>query len=302
MSRSTSKPRRHSHHQHAEKVEGAWLAKALGLVIAAALVCTYLTLCILFYRSQWQLVLHPSRAANPQAAQQPLIHFAPGPSAQPQLTGQWLPAAPDSHDHGLTILFLPGGDGDRTATFATQTALHNLGLNLFVFDYRGYGQSANVHPTQQRMIEDTESAWSYLTGVRNVPGSTIIPYGVGVGASLATRLALTHSEIPAVILDSPYTDLDEVIRRDSRLRLLPTGLLFHETFPLAEPLSRLSRPKLLIAVGKNAEPSVFYRAADPKITVMLPADSGALFNQAVLRFLDQYLPVSSPAPSLTNPG
>jgi pimeloyl-ACP methyl ester carboxylesterase len=240
---------------------------------------------------------------------QEILHFAPGPSAQPQLAGQWLPAGPDARYRNLTILFLPSGDGDRTTSVATQTALHNLGLNLFVFDYRGYGQSVNMHPSQERMLEDSESAWSYLTGFRNVSGATIIPYGIGVGTSLATHLALAHTEIPAVILDSPHADLSSVLWKDSSLRLLPTSLLFHETFPLADPLSQLQRPKLLIAAEKDPNPASFSRAADPKISVTLPTDSGPLFDRSVTRFLDQYLAqyltqslaVPSPAPSATKP-
>jgi len=296
MSRSTSKGNQRQ--QRTENVEGAWLLKAFAAVVAAAIVCTYLTLCFLFYRGQWQVVLHPNRTSATGPAPEGLIHFAPGDTGQPQLTGTWHAAPAGSRYGGLTILFLHGGDAKATddAT-ATQTALQQMGLNVFAFDYRGYGWSENIHPSEQRMVEDCEAAWSYLTGTRGVRSTTIVPYGVGVGASLAAGLAAAHPEIPAVILDSPYTDLTEVIRRDSRFRLLPFGFLFHEDFPLGEPLSRLQRPKLLFV--RSTEPAAFRGAADPKMTVSLKNDSVPAFDQSVTRFLDQYVPVSSPAPSDT---
>jgi pimeloyl-ACP methyl ester carboxylesterase len=186
----------------------------------------------------------------------------------------------------------------RSSFSSTQAALQNLGLNVFVFDYRGYGRSVNVRPSEQSMTADSEAAWSYLTKTRGVSGSTVVPYGVGVGASLAAHLAREHPEIPGVILDTPYTDLREVVRQNPRFRLLPVGILFHEEFSLTGPLSTLERPKLLIEAGGGAEPVAFRTAADPKIMVSLATSSGTVFDEAVTRFLDQYV-VSSPAPSGT---
>ena len=40
-----------------------WLIKAIAFTILVALFCGYLTLCLLFYQGQWQLVLHPTRTS-----------------------------------------------------------------------------------------------------------------------------------------------------------------------------------------------------------------------------------------------
>ena len=42
-------------------VEAGWMLKALALVVFAAFLCAYATICVLFSHTQWQLVLHPSR-------------------------------------------------------------------------------------------------------------------------------------------------------------------------------------------------------------------------------------------------
>jgi len=278
-----------------EIVAGSWLLKAFAVVGIAALICTYATLCALFYRGQWQIVLHPVRTTGP--APNNLIHFSSEATGQPQLVGEWLPAMASNRYSELTVLFLPGGDGTSASFSATQTALRQIGLNVFAFDYRGYGRSANIHPSQQRMTQDSEAAWIYLTSTRKIPASTILPYGVGVGASLAAHLASIHSQVPAVVIDAPYADLGEMIRRDSRFRFLPVSLLFHEDFPLRAALASMQRPKLLITHDQAQEPESFRSAAAPKVTVTLPAVPDAAFAQAILPFLDQVVPVSSPTPS-----
>jgi alpha-beta hydrolase superfamily lysophospholipase len=272
-----------------EIVSGRWLAKGFGIVALAALICSYLSLCLLYYLGQWQIVLHPDPAAAKQTAPPGLIHFGTDETGRPQLTGEWLPAGEDSHYGQLTILLLPAGDGSRKNAEATVHALHDIGLNVFSFDYRGYGLSATVHPSQQRMTDDANSAWRYLTGSRGVPATKIIPYGIGTGASLAAALAAAHHEIQAVILDRPHVDLRDFAAADRRSGLLPTGMLFHEHFPLAAPLTSLATPKLLISKQGKTYPA-FASAGSPRMSVELSESSGPLFAYAVRRFIDQYLP------------
>ncbi len=285
-----------------EVVSPVWLIKAIALTALAALFCVYLTFCLLFYQGQWQLVLHPTRtAASPDSiAGSPYegIRFGPDESATPQLSGWWIPADPGGRYAQITILFLPDGNGSLVDSIPTLASLHNLGLNVFAFDYRGYGQSTPIRPSQQSMIRDTDSAWQYLITSRNIPASHIIPYGTGTGASLATNLAASHDAIPALILDTPRADLLDVAIRDSRATLLPVRLLFHERFPLAGPLSTLSTPKLLLS--RTTEPDQSFRLArDPKLTVELTSPSAVLYNHSLTRFLDQYVAQSStPIPAL----
>jgi pimeloyl-ACP methyl ester carboxylesterase len=302
MPRPTSKPARPTSRQPTappDVVSPIWLVKAIVLTIVAALLCGYLTLCLLFYQGQWQLVLHPSRtSASPVSIAgipYELIRFGPDESANPQLAGWWIPATPGSRYASITILFLPDGNGSLVNCIPTLASLHNLGLNVFAFDYRGYGQSAPARPSQQSMTQDTDSAWQYLTATRAISPQRIVPYGTGVGTSLATRLAANHNTSPAVILDTPRADLLSIAMRDPRARLLPVRLLFDERFPLAEPLSTLRTPKLLLSRSTSPD-QTFLHAADPKFTVELASPSEALYNQSLTRFLDQSAPVPSTAP------
>jgi pimeloyl-ACP methyl ester carboxylesterase len=294
MPRPTSKPASPNSPQPAppDVVDPIWLIKAIALTIVAALLCGYLTLCLLFYQGQWQLVLHPTRTSGSPASiagiPYELIRFGPDETATPQLTGWWIPAAPGSRYAPITILFLPDGNGSLVNSISILASLHNLGLNIFAFDYRGYGQSAPARPSQQSITQDADSAWQYLTATRAISAQRIVPYGTGVGTSIATHLAASHNTISALILDTPRADLLDVAVRDPRAKLLPVRLLFHERFPLAEPLSTLRTPKLLLS-RTTAPDQTFLHASDPGFTVELASPSEALYNQSLTRFLDQYV-------------
>jgi pimeloyl-ACP methyl ester carboxylesterase len=282
-----------------EVVSPLWLVKGVILTIVAALVCGYLTLCLLFYQGQWQLVLHPGRGSSNTASiagpPYDLIRFDADESGKPQLVGWWIPSDPGARYSRITVLLLNDGDSDLTRSIPTLASLHTLGVNVFAFDYRGYGQSAPVRPNQQNMTQDAAAALQYLATLRHIPEQEIVPYGIGTGASLATSLTLTHSQIPALILDEPRADLLSVALQDRRGTFIPVRLLFHERFPLRDTLSTLQTPKLLIS--RHPVPDAAYRnAADPKTTLELPSSSQDLYAQSVTRFLDQYLPAKALTP------
>ena len=281
-----------------EVVDPIWLLKGIGLTLLAALVCGYLAFCLLFYQGQWQLVLHPTRTSSspPSIAgiTYEVVHFAPDESAVPQLTGWWIPAAPAARYVQTTVLFLPGADGSLVDAVPTLAALHAIGINIFAFDYRGYGQSADTRPNQLNMMHDADSAWQYLNVSRAIPAQQIVLYGVDVGASLATHLALTHASIPALILDSPNGDLLAAVQRDPRSHLVPLKLLFRERFPLAKPLAGLKTRKLLL-LRSYAGKKTYKNTSNPAIEVEIDPAS-ANYRPIVAAFLNQYLNHSAAQP------
>jgi pimeloyl-ACP methyl ester carboxylesterase len=288
-----------ANHGAPEVVDPVWLVKAIGLTIVAALICGYLTLCLLFYQGQWQLVLHPSRStpapASIAGAPFETVRFGVDESALPQLTGWWIPAPAGGRYAQTTILYLPAGDGSLADSVGTLATLHSLGVNVFAFDYRGYGQSAATRPNQARMTEDTASAWQYLTVSRAISGDRIVPFGDGVGAALAAGLAGRHAEVPAVVLEAPRPDLLSVVRTDPRTTHLPVGLLFHDRFEIDGQLAALHTPKLLLLADGTVTASQLKRTAQeastPKTIVHLENldPASPLLRDGLTRFFDTYL-------------
>ena len=231
-----------------ELVELGWILKALAAVFAVAFLCAYLTICILFARSQWQLVLHPSHsvADTPASLHLPFteVHFGVDNTGQPQLDAWWIPASSPTTTH--TALILHAADGSIANALHDAHPLHDAHLNVLLFDYRGYGHSLGQHPTQASMQSDAETALTYLTTTRSIPTTSIVVYATGLGASLGVHLCAQHPTLPALILQSPDGDLTARVRQDPRAKLVPFTLLFDQPFPLAAPLRTLPTPKLVL--------------------------------------------------------
>ena len=283
--------------QQYDPIDPIWLLKAVAVVILAALVCGYLTLCLLFYQGQWQFVLHPTGtpAALTTLATLPAqpIRFDAAASGTPRLSGALLPAPPDARYAAYTILYLRDGSASLSQSAVDTrnlTVLHSLGLNVFAFDYRGFGQSDPVHPTQSRMTEDTNAALAYLRDVRSITENHIVLFGVGTGASLAATLAASHPTIPAAIFTpNPKSPLAEVLT-DPRVRFLPVRTLFHETFSL-DALATLPTPKLILLPTAHSTPrDLLPPIATPKFTLDYKEGDSATLSTAISRFLDQDLP------------
>jgi pimeloyl-ACP methyl ester carboxylesterase len=279
-----------------EVVDPRWLLKALGLTIASAALLSYLSLCLLIYQGSWQFFLHPSPKidATPSVAYQPL-RFDAATTGTPRLSGWWIPAGSPTQ---RTILFLHDGSGSLSSAVPTLDLLHNAGVNIFAFDYRGFGQSDGPHPNEARMAEDAAAALVYLVDTRHIPKQQIVAYGEGLGAPLAAHLANSQT-LPAMILANP--DPDAFLRAVSGKKsvLLPMKLLVRERFDLQTGLLDQKTAKLLLANDKDerigAIQAVYRAAAGARMTVTFGSNSNVPYVQAITRFLDEYVP-AGPSP------
>lgn len=261
-------------------VSGAWLVRALLAVIGCAALLAYLTLCLLFYQGQWQVVFHPSRTITETPVSAGLkyddIRFDYTGTGVSQLEGWWIPAAAGSPHADLTFLFLHDGRGSLSDTVEQLKTLHSLGVNLFAFDYRGFGNSADVHPSEQRVYEDADAAWSYLTDIRHLDPKSVVLYGTGLGATIAAETAVRHRESMALILENPAPPALSLIEADSRTHLLPIKWLFRDRFEIGPNLDRLGEElrdpvRELVGSGKPSPSPVIIRqqAAPQKGTRLL---------------------------------
>ncbi len=223
-----------------------WLFGGLGAVLLLAALCVYATFCLLFWQGQWQLVFQPSRTitATPASAGLPYdeISFDATETGTLQLNGWWIPAEHATH----TVLLLHDGSGSLSDTVPQLQILHALGLNVFAIDYRGFGKSVNLHPSEASTYADADAAWRYLTETRHLAPSSIVLYGTGLGAAIAAETARRHPETPALILENPRPPVLETLQFDSRTRLLPIRLLFHDRFDVTRTLANLPTPRLVL--------------------------------------------------------
>ena len=106
------------------------------------------------------------------------------------------------------ILFCHGNAGNISHRLESIQVFHRLGLDVFIFDYRGYGQSQG-RPTEHGTYEDVKAAWQYLTQERNLPPKKIILFGRSIGGAIASNLARDHMP-GAVILESTFTSMPDL--------------------------------------------------------------------------------------------
>jgi fermentation-respiration switch protein FrsA (DUF1100 family) len=111
----------------------------------------------------------------------------------------------------LTILFCHGNGGNMTHCLDSIDIFHDLGLNCFIFDYRGYGHSQGK-PCEEGTYLDAEAAYKWLTEEKKISPDNIIAFGRSLGGSIAAHLA-TKSRVGAVVIESTFTSYVDVGRK-----------------------------------------------------------------------------------------
>ncbi len=274
-----------------ELISGKWLLSALGIVLGAAVICAYATLCLLFYQGSWQLIFHPSRTISitPTVPFQE-IQFDYTETGKPQLTGWWIPAPANAQYANNTILFLHDGRGSLSDTVTQLQDLHTLGINIFAFDYRGFGKSADVHPSEASMNQDADAALDYLTGTRHLPARSILLYGTGLGAPLAASTTASHPETAALILENISPNALTLFAADARTKILPVRLLTSDRFDATETLKTLPTSKLFLDRGNGPQTEkALSIASTPKQLFQIESKGGTKYLQTLHLFLDQVI-------------
>ncbi len=278
-------------------VSAKWLLRAIAFAIAGALFCAWGTLCFLFWQGSWQLLYHPASAVThtPATANLPFdsVGFATNAAGEPQLRGWWIPAPAQAH---FTAIYLHGADGNLDDTVNALAQLHNAGLNILAFDYRGYGQSHFAHPSEARWREDANAAISYLTATRHVPAGTIILVGNGLGANLAIEVAAAHPDLAGAVLEQPLPSPTLAIFNDARAQLVPARWLVSDRWQTSAAAGNILIPSLWFywtaertADSEQDKPEAYDKVPARKMLVWLtnaPSEHEQ-FQSALAAWLDQ---------------
>lgn len=106
------------------------------------------------------------------------------------------------------IVYCHGNAGTISHRRKALTGLVRLGLDVLIFDYRGYGQSTGS-PTEAGTYLDAMAAWRYVTETRDRPASRVVIWGRSLGGAVALGLA-AQVDPGAVVLESTFTSLPEL--------------------------------------------------------------------------------------------
>lgn len=191
-------------------------------------------------------------------------------------------AMPSGDSTGFWLLICHGNAGNisevgRPLHYA---GLRALGLNLFAFDYRGYGESEGA-PTEQGLYRDAEAAYLYLRDTLGVPPERIVVFGHSLGSAVAVELV---GRVPAagLVLDGALTSVVE--RAQEMFPYAPVRWIAASRYPSIERVGALSLPKLFLhARADEVIPfahgrRLFEAAAPPKMFVPLQGGHGDAFE------------------------
>jgi len=171
-----------------------------------------------------------------------------------------------------TVLMLHGNGGNIGHRVSWLKVLHDLGVNVFIIDYRGYGKSEG-DPYEEGLYRDARAAYDWWATERKPGGEKLILFGESLGGAVAVHLAARVSP-SGLVLQSTFTSA-----RDMAKTMFPIGLLqplINVHFNSAEAITRVTCPKLFIhgerdeivpfRLGKD----LFKLASDPKSFYAVP--------------------------------
>lgn len=155
--------------------------------------------------------------------------------------GAWL-VPPREPARGVTVLVANGNGGDRAGRATLAVALAERGMQVLLFDYRGYGGNPGS-PSAEGLARDVRAARAYLVEEAGVPADRLLYFGESLGTAVVTELAAEHA--PAgLLLRSPFTDLASV--GSVHYPFLPVGSMLRDRFPLADHLARVEAPVTVV--------------------------------------------------------
>ena len=134
-----------------------------------------------------------------------------------RLHGWFIPGRTD-----VTILWFHGNASNLSHPGRVEfikLMVDRLGVGFFIFDYRGYGQSAGK-PSEEGLYQDARDALAYLRSRDDVNPERIVYYGRSLGGAVASHLA-TEDAPYRLILESSFTSTPDMAR--VQFPFLPLG-------------------------------------------------------------------------------
>jgi len=206
------------------------------------------------------------------------------------------------------VMYFSGNAGNRAWRIEEFEVFAQLDCDVFVFDYRGYGDNPGS-PSEQRLAADATAAWRYATQTRRIEPRRLILCGESLGGGVAVRLAAEQCAAGTppggLVLRATFSSLTDVAAY--HYPWLPVRWLLVDPYPSVEWIPQVTCPILHlhgrrdsiipIELGRKLFDAAPPRSADGqcKLFVELPsADHNDIlavaepeFQAAVAEFLNR---------------
>ena len=151
----------------------------------------------------------PSRApeGNPDTLHRPFVEAWFKTKDSVGLHGWFFPADAGSPRGHLIFLVLHGNAGNISHRLNFYRAWLELGINVFAFDYRGFGRSEG-RPSEEGTYLDAQAAAAWVRERGFAPEHTIV-LGKSLGGGIGSELVL-REPAAALILQSTFTSIPDI--------------------------------------------------------------------------------------------
>jgi len=269
----------------------------LNVLLIVAL--TYALIVGLMYSFQERLLFLPSSTMMATPADRGLAYEDVNITTadDEELHAWWIPA----DDARGTLIVSHGNAGNISGRIDLARLFHELGLNVLLYDYRGYGQSTG-RASEEGLYRDIEAVWSYITETRGIPPERIVLFGRSLGGAPSTYLA-TRESPGALVLDSAFTSVPDVAAH--HYPFLPVRQLATLSFDNEARLPDVSVPVALLhsptdeVIPFSHGERLYEVANEPKTFLRLEGGhneaffrSERLYRTELADFLDEHLPAS----------
>ena len=154
--------------------------------------------------------------------------------------------------------------------------LHETGANLLLVDYRGYGSSSPLSPSEVTVDEDADAALAWLLHQHGTSVGNVFLLGRSIGSGPATHLAAANPGLAGLILLSPLSSIDDAAKGLWFARIYPTGLMLRTHFDNLSRIGSVQAPLLIVSgTADTLAPlwmakALFARAGQPKQLYLVP--------------------------------
>lgn len=220
--------------------------------LIAIVLSIYLIACLLLYKIQAKFIFFPSRDIDLKPLELGMnyqdiwLPVTTEKKAEIKIHGWWIPAA-SSNKINKVLLYLHGNGCNISANLRHANRFHQLGLDVLIIDYCGYGLSTDIFPNEKQIYRDVATAWDYLVNQRGIDSKSILIYGHSLGGAIAIDLAVKYPYMTGLIIEGSFTSIREMVNYRNRLyRIFPINFLLHQKFDSINKIAKLTMPILFI--------------------------------------------------------
>jgi len=240
-----------------------------------------------------------TRFIIPDSLVEPVVLTSMGNS----IYGFYVKGNPDSvENNAVTILYCHGRSENINRYWVRVEYLWEMGFNVFIFDYQGFGKSEGS-PSGEALFSDGTEALQYVRTRPDVDTSRIVFYGWSLGSFVVTYLAADVIHPACVILEAAIASVTALLR-DSALLNLTGSYVVDADFDNEKRISLIESPLLMMhgraddyVVFERHVPLLWDKAVEPKESLWvdqaghddIPQILGAAYHARVIDFIRRHI-------------